>query len=36
MDVAVSAFAVIVALGCFIAIFLASRKDRKKEQQSED
>ena len=32
MDVAVSAFAVIVALGCFVAIFLASRKDRKKEQ----
>ena len=32
MDVAVSAFAVIVALGCFIAIYLASRKDRKKEQ----
>ena len=30
MDVVVSAFAVIVALGCFIAIFLASRKDKKK------
>lgn len=32
MDVAVSLFAVIVALGCFIAIYLASRKDRKKEE----
>jgi len=30
MDVVVSAFAVIVALGCFIAIFLASRKDKNK------
>ena len=32
MDVVVSAFAVIVALGCFIAIFMATRKDKKKEQ----
>jgi hypothetical protein len=32
MDVVVSAFAVIVALGCFIAIYMASRKDKKKEQ----
>ena len=32
MDVVVSIFAVVVALGCFIAIFLASRKERKKEQ----
>jgi hypothetical protein len=30
MDVVVSAFAVIVALGCFIAIYMASRKDKKK------
>jgi hypothetical protein len=34
MDVVVSAFAVLVALGCFIAIFLASRKDRKKNEDS--
>jgi len=33
MDVIVSAFAVIVALGCFIAIYLASRKDKQKEEQ---
>ena len=31
MDVVVSVFAVLVALGCFIAIFMASRKDNKKE-----
>ena len=30
MEVVVSAFAVIVALGCFIAIFMASRKDKNK------
>ncbi len=30
MDIVVSAFAVIVALGCFIAIFMAARKDKKK------
>jgi hypothetical protein len=30
MDVIVSVFAVLVGLGCFIAIFLASRKDSKK------
>lgn len=37
MDVVVSVFAVIVALGCFIAIYLASRKDEKEhEQDSED
>ena len=35
MDVAVSVFAVVVALGCFIAIFLASRKDSKKESGEE-
>jgi hypothetical protein len=33
MDVLVSVFAVIVALGCFVAIFMASRKDKKKEDQ---
>jgi hypothetical protein len=33
MDVVVSAFAVIVALGCFIAIFMATRKEKKKQQQ---
>jgi hypothetical protein len=32
MDVIVSVFAVVVALGCFIAIFLASRKDKNKEK----
>ncbi len=31
MEVVVSVFAVVVALGCFVAIFLASRKDRKKD-----
>jgi hypothetical protein len=33
MDVIVSAFAVIVALGCFIAIYLAGRKEKQKEKQ---
>ena len=32
MDIVVSAFAVIVALGCFIAIFMATRKDKKKNE----
>ena len=36
MDVIVSAFAVIVALGCFVAIFMASRRDKKKEEQGRD
>jgi len=36
MDVAVSVFAVVVALGCFVAIFLASRKDRQNEQQNNE
>ena len=36
MDVLVSVFAVIVGLGCFVAIFMASRKDRKKEEQEEN
>lgn len=33
MDVVVSAFAVIVALGCFIAIYMATRKDKKKNDE---
>jgi hypothetical protein len=33
MDIVVSAFAVIVALGCFIAIILATRKDKDKEKK---
>lgn len=33
MDVVVSAFAVIVALGCFVAIFMAARKDKNKKDQ---
>jgi hypothetical protein len=33
MDIVVSVFAVVVALGCFVAIFMASRKDKKKEDQ---
>jgi hypothetical protein len=36
MEVVVSVFAVLVALGCFIAIFMASRKEKKKENQSQD
>jgi hypothetical protein len=36
MDVIVSAFAVIVALGCFVAIYMATRKDKKKEDQRGD
>ena len=36
MDIVVSAFAVIVALGCFIAIFMASRKEEKKDEQGGD
>jgi hypothetical protein len=35
MDIVVSAFAVIVALGCMIAIFMASRKEKKKNQADE-
>ena len=35
MEVVVSVFAVLVGLGCFIAIFMASRKDKKKDQQGE-
>jgi hypothetical protein len=31
MEVIVSTFAVVVALGCMIAIFMASRKDKKKQ-----
>jgi len=33
MDVVVSGFAVIVALGCFVAIYMATRKDKKKDDQ---
>jgi len=36
MEVVVSVFAVLVALGCFIAIFMASRKEKEKENQSQD
>lgn len=36
MDIVVSAFAVIVALGCFVAIFMASRRDKKKNEQGGD
>jgi hypothetical protein len=36
MDIVVSAFAVIVALGCFVAIYMASRRDKKKNEQSGD
>jgi hypothetical protein len=36
MDVIVSIFAVVVALGCFVAIFMASRKEKKKEDQSSE
>jgi len=34
MDIVVSAFAVLVALGCLIAIILATRKDKNKEKDS--
>lgn len=33
MEVIVSIFAVIVGLGCFVAIFAASRRDKKKEDE---
>jgi hypothetical protein len=33
MDIVVSVFAVLVALGCFIAIILATRKDKDKEKK---
>ena len=36
MEILVSIFAVIVALGCFVAIFMASRKDRKNDKQGND
>jgi hypothetical protein len=36
MDIVVSVFAVIVALGCFVAIFMSSRKDRNKEKSGND
>jgi len=33
MDIVVSVFAVVVALGCFVAIVLATRKDKKKNEE---
>jgi hypothetical protein len=33
MDIVVSIFAVLVGLACLIAIVLASRKDKKKEDR---
>jgi len=36
MEILVSIFAVIVALSCFVAIFMASRKDRKKDTQGNE
>ena len=36
MEIIVSAFAAIVALGCMVAIHLAGRKDRKREQNATD
>ena len=35
MEIVVSVFAVLVGLGCFIAIFMASRKDSKKNSQED-
>lgn len=32
MDIVVSVFAVVVAFGCLIAIVLATRKDKKKDE----
>jgi len=34
MDIIVSAFAVLVALGCLIAFIVATRKDKKKEEDT--
>jgi hypothetical protein len=36
MDVIVSLFAVFVALGCFVAIFMSSRKDQKKQDKGSE
>ena len=36
MDVVVSVFAVIVALGCFIAIAMATRKEKKQDEGKDD
>ena len=36
MEILVSVFAVIVGLGCLVAIFMASRKDHNKEQQDDN
>ncbi len=35
MDVIVSAFAVLVALGCFIAIYMSTRKEDKDNDDSD-
>ncbi len=35
MEIVVSVFAVLVALGCFVAIAMSSRKDNKKNQDKE-
>jgi hypothetical protein len=36
MDVIVSAFAVVVALGCFFAIYKTSRKEDQQDNDNED
>lgn len=36
MDMIVGIFALVVAAGCVIAIFLASRRDNKKHSEAED
>jgi hypothetical protein len=36
MDILVSIFAVILALGCFVAIVMSSRKDKKKENKGSE
>jgi len=33
VEVVVSIFAVVVAFGCFVAIYLASKKERDKEKK---
>ncbi|MFT4592184.1 MAG: hypothetical protein ACI80M_001510 [Gammaproteobacteria bacterium] len=36
MDIVVSVFAVLVALGCFIAIILATRKEKQKNKKGDE
>lgn len=36
MDIVVSVFAVLVALGCFIAIILATRKEKQKNNKGDE